>query len=241
MVSIMSENNEKDFSLLPSPEGVRNTNVFSIPNRDFEEINKHFTESITEIRNQFTIAINLKDSSPDTYQSILRSQIVFLSSAFDFYMHELTIYGIINIFNGYWATTEKYNNINVPMKIFDKSLKNPERIDSFKDFVNNLYNQQSLTSFDAFKNQCNIIGIKLSKIADEAFYEAGSSIKTIDSLKNAIKDLYKRRNLIAHQFDRNFLSADKLEIKQDMVETFINNIELIVNAIIRVINEKNTR
>lgn len=240
MVSIMCENKEKDFSLSPSPEGVRNSNVFSIPNRDFEEINKHFTESIAEIRNQFNIAINLKDSNPDAYQSILRSQIVFLSSAFDFYMHELTIYGIINIFNGYWTNTEKYNNINVPMKVFEKSFKNPERIDSFKDFINSLYNQQSLTSEIAFNNQCNIIGISQSKIADEAFYETGSTIKTIDSLKKTIKDLYKRRNLIAHQFDRSFLSGDKFEINQDMVETFINNIERIVNAIIKIVNEKNT-
>lgn len=236
----MCENEEKDFTLSPSPEGVRNSNVFNIPNRDFEEINRHFTESIAEIRNQFNMAIALKDSNPDAFQSILRSQIVFLSSAFDFYMHELTIYGIVNIFNGYWSNTDKYNNINVPMKVFEKSLKNPEQIDSFKNFINNLYNQQSLTSEEAFKNQCNIIGISQCKIADEAFYEIGSNIKTIDSLKNAIKDLYKRRNLIAHQFDRSFLSGNKFEINQDIVETYINNIERIVKAIIKIVNDKNT-
>ena len=42
------------------------------------------------------------------YKDILRSQVVFLDSAFDFFMHEATKYGMVQIFQGIWEKTEKY-------------------------------------------------------------------------------------------------------------------------------------
>ena len=46
---------------------------------------------------------------------IWRSQIVFLDSALDFYIHEVAKLGIIKIFNNEWDETNQYREIKVSM------------------------------------------------------------------------------------------------------------------------------
>ena len=50
-------------------------------------------------------------------ENIWRAQIVFLASALDFYMHELTKYGLCEIYNENWERTDKYENLQVNMTV----------------------------------------------------------------------------------------------------------------------------
>ena len=64
-------------------------------------------------------------------ENIWRAQIVFLASALDFYMHELTKYGLCEIYNENWDRTDKYENLQVNMKVIEVALKSGEDIDWF--------------------------------------------------------------------------------------------------------------
>lgn len=46
-----------------------------------------------------------------------------------------------------------------------------------------------------------------------------------------VKDLFQRRNDIAHQNDRSHSSAEQTDITKEFVEDYIGKIEKIVNAI----------
>ncbi len=53
-----------------------------------------------------------------------------------------------------------------------------------------------------------------------------------------MKNLFKRRNDIAHQNDRSHASAQQADIKKGFVEDYIGKIESIVNAIQEIAVEK---
>lgn len=84
----------------------------------------------------------------------------------------------------------------------------------------------------------NLLGLDIYKIADNAFYNRGSTEKTMSKLKKILNDLYERRNIIAHQFDRQHTNAVKKEISQDLVMNFIEDVSRIVEAVNTLILEK---
>ena len=62
-----------------------NVEVFSL-----DDIKRHFNDSVSLILKQIQLADNLFASGlNEEAKDVLRSQIVFIDSAFDFYMHEL--------------------------------------------------------------------------------------------------------------------------------------------------------
>lgn len=77
----------------------------------------------------------------------------------------------------------------------------------------------------------NLLGLNLQEVADAVFYERDSSVKTKDKLERCLKQLYHRRNVIAHQSGRRHADAQREEITKDMVEQYINDVEKIVGKI----------
>ena len=94
------------------------------------------------------------------YKDILRSQVVFLDSAFDFFMHEATKYGMVQIFQGIWEKTEKYNNFTVRLGDISDVLRNSEQENWFLNIVNDTYAEDTFMSSEAVIGQLNLIGIK---------------------------------------------------------------------------------
>lgn len=163
-------------------------------------------------------------------ENIWRAQIIFLASAFDFYMHELTKYGLCQIYEEQWDRTEKYENIQVKMKDVEEALKSGEEIDWFLEYINSYYQGMTMVSFDAVKEQCNLLGMKVPEIADKAFYKRGADEKTKEKLKRRLNELFNRRNIIAHQTDRTHEDAQRLEITKEIAAGFIEDVEQIVQA-----------
>ena len=104
-------------------------------------------------------------------ENIWRAQIVFLASALDFYMHELTKYGLCEIYNENWDRTDKYENLQVNMKVIEVALKSGEDIDWFLEYINNYYRSITMVSYESVKDQLKLLGINLAPVADGAFYE----------------------------------------------------------------------
>lgn len=97
---------------------------------ELNQIMQHFTESVQAIYTQFELADELISTGKiNEGENIWRAQIIFLTSAFDFYMHELTKYGLCEIYDENWERTEKYSNLQVSMKTIEIALKSGEDID----------------------------------------------------------------------------------------------------------------
>ena len=223
---------ERNLDLVPRKEGTREKVTPVMIKFQLDEIKQHFDENVQYIRAQFKIADEmLQLGKEDDAKTIWRSQIVFVESAFDFYLHEITKYGLSEMFTGSWEKTEKYNNLSVKMSIVDKALNAREDTEWFIEFVNDFYKEKTLVSYESVKDQINLLGLKIQEVADGVFYERGSDVKTKEKLKNSLEGLYHRRNIIAHQSGRRHSDAQLEEISKELVESHLEDVEKIVHKI----------
>ena len=146
-------------------------------------------------------------------------------------MHEVTKYGMVQIFQGVWSKTERYNNFTIRLGEISDVLRNPEQENWFLDIVNDSYAEDTFMSADAVIGQLNLIGVKWQSVADRAFYEQGSTTPTKDKFKYTLNALFRRRNQIAHQADRLHETGVKIDIEREDVEKYITDIEKIVISI----------
>lgn len=218
--------------LQPRLNNTREQKISPMLRFELNEIKQHFEDDLEAICNQFEIYDQLVLGSNEQCASlILNSQIVLLESAFDFYLHEVTKFGVTKIFENEWEKTEKYKNITMKLELVEKAIKGEADENWFFTFVNNNYSSATMVSYESIKDQLNLVGLKIKDIADKAFYEKGSSQKTLEKMKSVVNSLYRRRNVIAHQSNRGHGDAEHYEISKDQVVEFIDNIHKIVNAI----------
>lgn len=228
----------RNFDLASRKENTREKISKQVVRFGLEEILEHFSESMKCIDEQLNLADQLvQDGKLREAENIWRAQILFLAGALDFYMHQLTKYGLCEIYDENWNKTEKYKNIQVKMEVVEKALKSKEE-DWFLTCMNDCYQTVTMVSFESVKEQLNLLGIPLNNVADYAFYEQGSTEKPKDKLKRRLGDLFYRRNLIVHQVDKEHTDASQKEIRKEMVVDFKDDIEKIVHGIHKATKEK---
>ena len=224
--------NKRDLSLSPRIESTRDKQTTIVVNFSLMEIKEHFEVNISAINNQFDVASNLQNVGRESDQkNIYRSQIVFLESAFDYYLHELNKYGLRQILAGNWAKTPKYNNLRIPMKQVEIGLQEPSAQEWFVEFINEAYSRDVMTSHEYLKDQLNMLGINLAEVLSEVFPEE-------EKPQQFIIDLYDRRNRIAHQTDRDHADATQTDITEEYVKDCIAKVVKIVFALHNRANDK---
>jgi hypothetical protein len=220
-------------------EATRDKNTPTIVRFELNEIKKHYYDSVAAIENMFLLVDLLNDNNNENQaKDIMRSQIVFLVGALDFYMHEITKLGLSKIFDGEWEQTKKYMHISVPMSVLNDALKAGEESDWFVEFINEQFSTVTIVSYENVKDQMNLLGLNMQLLADDVFYDMTSREKTIDKLKNRLNGLFRRRNIIAHQSDRKHANAEILNIEREMVEGYIGDVNKIIDSISKQIAEK---
>lgn len=229
----------RDLKLKPRLENIREKKPSQVIVFSLDEIKMHFDENMGYIEQQYEVARMLIDDGKfEDGENIWRSQIVFLDSALDFYLHEITTFGLWKIFKGDWNKTARYNNLKVKMPFLVKAIENIDDQSWFNDYVKNEFSRVPMMSYEVVKDQMNLLGISVSEVADKSFYCRGAEEKTVDKLKRRINELYSRRNLIAHQSDRKADNAEREKITRAEVETFVEDIKKIVYAIHSVATDK---
>ena len=223
---------ERNLDLVARNENTRDKFHTEVIRFELDQILQHFAETIQTINAQFDVADELLESGKVIEgENIWRAQIIFLSSALDFYMHELTKYGLCEIYNENWERTNKYENLQVNMKVIEVALKSGEDIDWFLEYINSYYRTITMVSYESVRDQLNLLGINLAFVADGAFYQRGGRENTKDKLKRCLNELFGRRNIIAHQSDRAHTDAQVNVITKEIVQNFICDIKKIVSSI----------
>lgn len=230
---------ERNLELIPRVVDTRERRQNRTVPFELIAITTRFDNNLLSIKSQFTLVEKLKNEGNLQYKDVLRSQIVFLESAFDFYMHEITKYGMSRIFQGMWPKTEKYNNFSIRLGDVSEAFQQLEHEGWFLDIVNDTYAEDTFMSHESVIGQLNLIGVSWQNVADIAFYERGSTTPTRDKFKEVLRSLFNRRNKIAHQADCLHETGDRLDIERETVEEYIMNIEKIVKAISQEIEKVN--
>ena len=223
---------DRKLDLNARAEEVREKKIYKTVQFEANEILERFNKNIEEIKKQSELISDLKDDNLEFYKDILRTQIVFLDSAFDFYMHEITKYGMCKIYDGVWKRTEKFNNYTIKMKDLYDVENEGRNANWFVEIVNRNSSTEVYMSKDSVIDQLKLIGLDWQQIANDAFYEEGDTEKPVDKFKRAIQSLFIRRNIIAHQADCIHQTAEKNDISEEDVNTHLENIIKIVGAII---------
>ncbi len=163
---------ERNLELSSRKEACRNKVAANVIRFDLNQILGHFSETASAIKTQFAIADELQGLGKVTEaEYIWRAQIIFLAGALDFYMHELTKFGLCEIYDNKWDETDKYNNIMIPMEVLVKALKGGEEADWFLEYINSYFQAVTMVSNDSIKSQFNLLGINYRNVADKAFYQ----------------------------------------------------------------------
>lgn len=203
-----------------------------------QEIKQHFTDSITSVKEQFTVADSLlKDGNIEGCKTIGRSQIALAEGLLDFYLHEISKYCLFRMFTGQWAKSSKYALIMVPMQKVEEAIETSPSKDWFFSFLNETFSRQVFLSMKSMCDQLNLIGIGFNDVMVRAFPQdnVGNSISVG---KKVVASLFERRNAIAHQNDRSHASAKQNDINKEFVIEYISKIESIVNAVQSIAEEK---
>ena len=196
----------------------RPSNIITFPPIvfDLQPILDRFNANISDIKSHFKTADDLLALQPPKQtaaEDIWRSQIVFLDSAFDFYMHEIVKYGIIKMFNGDWVESNDYKKMKVRLSFAVDLAQNPSSASKLLEEIDEMNKYSCFMGAKKIKEQLDFIAVNYN-------------LRNSD--KNLLNDLYNRRNQIAHQSDRILGQQQKQPIKKSYVEYFINRVESFV-------------
>ena len=230
---------KRDLSLTPRNEETREQNVIVSPvHFPLADIKQHFDESMQSVKEQFTVADNLlSEGNAEGCRIIWRSQIVFAESLLDFYIHEMSKYCLFRMFTGEWQKSEKYKNLEIKMSEVEEALSAKESDEWFFEYLNERFTKDVFLSGDSMRDQLNLIGISFGEVMHRAFHK--DTVNASDKYGyRLVKQLFDRRNKIAHQNDRDHSSAAQTNITKEFVEQYISDIEAIVNAMHDIAKEK---
>lgn len=229
---------KKDLTLHKRVEEIREPQKTAEPLQfSLKEIKKHFDDTLCTIINEYEIADELTSAGKnEEAKTIWRSQIVFLEGLLDFYMHEISKYGLYRMFCGTWEKSEKYKYFKIPMMVVEGALLSLESQEWFFKYLNETLSNQVFLAAESMRDQLNLIGIGFTEAMHVAFAKATEN-ESHEYGKKVIANLFKRRNIIAHQNDRDHASAEQNDISKEFVEEARRNIESIVNAIHNIAEE----
>ncbi|EOL8944044.1 HEPN domain-containing protein [Cronobacter dublinensis] len=156
-----------------------------------------------------------KVGGPISYDDLLRAQFVYSVSAFDKFMHDIILIGMVDTFNGIRTPTDKYLNESISISVMNQmvpgSLPPPHMV--FKDAV---FSKLKIISFQDPK-----------KIADGLAYIWNESHKwvkisqamgvTDSGLRIQLRLIADRRNAIVHESDIDPVTLSKNDI--DIIQT----------------------
>ena len=222
-----------DLSLQPIPQSGRQQNPPQPAQFTREEIYQHFKQGLQEVDNQLNFAKRLPENEREACENIWRAQVVFLESSLDFYIHEISKYALHQMFIGRRGKSAKYGNLQISLKDLEDILSDEEnRGKRFFTYLNERFSRSVFLGVDAMRDQLNLIGGKEQGGSGFDFREVMTqAFQSEDVGKRKVKDLFERRNAIAHQNDRSHDSAERTPIDENYVIQCRDDIRALVKAI----------
>lgn len=229
----------RNLSLSDRRENLRDAQPITVPVQfSLNEIERHFTESMNSVKSQYEVADALiKSGKVDGGKTIWRSQIVLAEGLMDFYIHEMSKYCLFRMFTGQWEKSEKYANFLVPIGKIEEAIETNESKDWFFSYLNERFSRDVFISLESMRDQLNLIGIEFNSVMNKAFPREKEN-ESVDYGKNVVRELFDRRNKIAHQNDRSHESAKQNDISEEFVVDYIAKIESIVTSIQEIAEQK---
>ena len=208
-------------SPIPRRENTREKRTI-VPVRSFplKEIKQHFDDNLATIDKQFEFAKSLGSEHLEQAKAIWRSQIVFLESALDFYLHEISKYGVEQIFRNNRYKTDSYLRMTFPMDRIEQAVNNVENLDWLREAANDKFCHAVFLDAGQIKGQLSLLGLNYDEICKNAKIP-----------EDFLQSLFLRRNQIAHQSDRKHEDANLETISEEYVVNARTRVNSFVEAV----------
>lgn len=223
---------DRDLSLVSRNENTIDQRPSSAPVQfSLLEIKEHFDETLASITSEYQIAEELiAAGKTEECKTIWRSQVVFLEGLLDYFIHEISKYALYQMFCGEWERSVKFESIMVPMSQVEVAVASSESKVWFFEYLNSSLSRRVFLGAKEMNDQLNQIGVGFNAVMHRAFQKSDEQYSRQYGWR-IVEDLYKRRNEIAHQNDRDHATAVQNDITREFVEQSADNIKRIVNAI----------
>ncbi|MDQ8015281.1 MAG: HEPN domain-containing protein [Flavobacterium nitrogenifigens] len=192
-----------------------------------------FDDAVLRVRNLDSLYIHLTATLhyPATDVSdILRSEVVYVISAFDKFMHDIVKQGMIDIFLGLRATTPAYKNFTINLSQLDaitNATSIPSPVDVFERIIIQNHSHLSFQDPEKLNPALSLIWAENHK-----WFKIATCMRMSESdVKVELKNIVMRRNQIVHEGDLDPLSGTLQVIRPNDVTTSVDFIERLGNCI----------
>lgn len=192
-----------------------------------------FDASVLRVRNLDSLYIHLTNTlhfPAIDVSDILRSELVYIISAFDKLMHDIIKQGMIETFLGQRIATPSYKNFTITLAQLD-SINNstliPSPVDIFEGIIINNHNHLSFQDPDKLNPALSLIWLESHKWQKIASCMA----MTENDVKVELKNIVIRRNQIVHEGDLDLLTGILQPIRHVDVIDSVNFIDKLANCI----------
>lgn len=192
-----------------------------------------FDNSNERVKKIHELYIHLKNElhfNSDFIDDLLRSEIVYIVSALDKFIHDIVKVGILESFNGLRTNTSAYNGFSISMLQFN-SLANPLTPSISSQILENIivenHKHLSFQDPDKISQALSLIWTenhKWKKIADYLGVDE-------KNLKVELRNIIIRRNQIVHEADMDLFTNTIQEINSADVENSTIFIADLIDAI----------
>lgn len=136
-----------------------------------------------------------------------------------------------------WDKTQQYKNFTVKMEVVEIGLNADESKEWFFEYVTDAFDRIVFLSSESMRDQLNAIGIPYKDVMHNVFAE-NTENKSVKKGNEFIRNLFKRRNVIAHQNDRSHDSAIQNDIDKNYVVENIETFQKIAQQIYEIANSR---
>ena len=219
-----------------------------------KNVYNNFIERIANIRelgNIYDQNITQYPLLTEILSDILRFQLVYVVSAFDRFMHDITRVNFIQSIQNKEVLTKKAENFNVPLSVILEIYQKTQFPLSFENnmvlYLNNeIYKQHSFLVFqhpDKIKEALSLIweeNYKWQKIAENMTITLSGNTNNDKEkyLKQKVTLIVERRNQIVHEADIDLVTNQKRHIDKRDITDYILTIEDLGNSIYKCLNNK---
>ena len=192
--------------------------------RYYQMVWDSFKRDLEEIEEKFKLVDHMESQrDKEAADYLRRSQVMFLTSTLDNFMHEVIRFGMKEVFVGKWKMTNAFLSYQVPFRIVFDYKKGREDRETFIDSVDDEFRRITLTYADQIKGKLSLVGL---------------TVDVPKELDSGLRNLNKRRNAIAHQGDAVRGSDEKTRISSGEVKYFISLVSKMGDMVDRAVREK---
>lgn len=193
-------------------------------NFNLETMLQHFTEALRKAK---SLTPSVVHPGEDNAEMVRQAQLTQLTSALDYYMHELGRYGMTQIFMGVWKPNKHYKKYGYKFTLPEIEgiiLSDRQEEDTFRDIIGTKEHRLSYMQPNKIQDLFDVLGISYNGVCNRMNCDP-------QYCYDILKAAGDNRNIVTHQAGRLEDTAEYISIGQEEIDKYSSFIEEFVRTV----------